>query len=67
MKKGLLCAWGWKNRKPFFIDLLMGKQVLIALGKKTLMLWGALDGWDANTTAIAYLFNLKNSIIYSNY
>ena len=22
IKNGLLCAWGWKNRKPFFIDLL---------------------------------------------
>ena len=28
IKKGGLCARGWENREPFFIDLLWGKQVL---------------------------------------
>ena len=28
IKKGGLCARGWENREPFFIDLLWVKQVL---------------------------------------
>ena len=28
IKKGGLCARDWENREPFFIDLLLGKQVL---------------------------------------
>ena len=28
IKKGILCARGWENEMPFFIDLLWGKQVL---------------------------------------
>lgn len=28
IKKGGLCARGWENREPFFIDLLRGKQLL---------------------------------------
>ena len=35
IKKGGLCAWGWENREPFFIDLLRGKQVLLKVGKTT--------------------------------
>ena len=35
IKKGGLCARGWENREPFFIDLLWGKQVLMAVGKTT--------------------------------
>ena len=35
IKKGGLCARGWENREPFFIDLLWGKQVLLKEGKTT--------------------------------
>ena len=42
IKKGGLCAKGWKNREPFFIDLLWGKQVL-KTHKIPHMRWGARD------------------------
>ena len=35
IKKGILCARGWENEMPFFIDLLRGKQVLLKGGKTT--------------------------------
>ena len=35
IKKGGLCARGWENREPFFIDLLRVKQVLLKGGKTT--------------------------------
>ena len=44
IKKGGLCARGWENREPFFIDLLWGKQVL-KTHKIPLVRWGASDGW----------------------
>ena len=49
IKKGGLCARGWENREPFFIDLLWGKQVL-KTHKIPLMRWGALD-WVGETTS----------------
>jgi len=49
IKKGGLCAWGWENREPFFIDLLLGKQVL-KTHKIPLVRWGALD-WVGETTS----------------
>ena len=49
IKKGGLCARGWENREPFFIDLLWGKQVL-KTHKITLVQWGALD-WVGETTS----------------
>ena len=49
IKKGGLCARGWENRKPFFIDLLGGKQVL-KVHEKPLVRWGALD-WVGETTS----------------
>jgi len=50
IKKGGLCARGWKNREPFFIDLLWGKQVL-KTHKTPLVRWGALDWVGANNLA----------------
>ena len=49
IKKGGLCARGWENREPFFIDLLWGKQVL-KVHEKPLVRWGALD-WVGETTS----------------
>ena len=49
IKKGGLCARGWENREPFFIDLLRGKQVL-KTHKIPLVRWGALD-WVGETTS----------------
>ena len=49
IKKGGLCARGWENREPFFIDLLWGKQVL-KTHKIPLVRWGALD-WVGETTS----------------
>ena len=49
IKKGGLCARGWENREPFFIDLLRGKQML-KTHKIPLMRWGALD-WVGETTS----------------
>ena len=57
IKKGGLCARGWENREPFFIDLLWGKQVL-KTHKIPLVRWGALDWVGENTSAIAYRFFL---------
>lgn len=50
IKKGGLCARGWENREPFFIDLLWGKQVL-KTHKITQERWGALDWVGANNLA----------------
>ena len=49
IKKGGLCARGWENREPFFIDLLCVKQVL-KTHKIPLVRWGALD-WVGETTS----------------
>ena len=49
IKKGGLCARGWENREPFFIDLLWGKQVL-KIHKIPLVRWGALE-WVGETTS----------------
>ena len=50
IKKGGLCARGWENREPFFIDLLWEKQVL-KTHKIPLVRWGALDWVGANNLA----------------
>ena len=50
IKKGGLCARGWENREPFFIDLLWGKQVL-KTHKIPQERWGALDWVGANNSA----------------
>ena len=50
IKKGGLCARGWENREPFFIDLLWGKQVL-KTHKIPQERWGALDWVGANKLA----------------
>ena len=50
IKKGILCASGWENEMPFFIDLLWGKQVL-KTHKIPLMRWVALDWVGANKLA----------------
>ena len=55
IKKGGLCARGWENREPFFIDLLWGKQVL-KTHKIPLVRWGALDWVGETNSAIAYRF-----------
>jgi len=50
IKKGGLCARGWENREPFFIDLLWGKQVL-KTHKIPIVRWGAMDWVGANNSA----------------
>ena len=68
IKKGILCARGWENEMPFFIDLLLGKQVL-KTHKIPLLRWGALD-WVGETTSAKRSYFRKDykkaySILYS--
>ena len=62
IKKGGLCARGWENREPFFIDLLWGKQVL-KTHKIPLVRWGALD-WVGETTSAKRSYSIINQLIY---
>ena len=55
IKKGILCARGWENEMPFFIDLLWVKQVL-KTHKIPLVRRGALDWVGETTSAKAFLF-----------
>ncbi len=61
IKKGGLCARGWENREPFFIDLLWGKQVL-KTHKIPLVRWGALD-WVGETTSAKRSYLIINLLI----
>ena len=63
IKKGGLCARGWENREPFFIDLLWGKQVL-KTHKIPLVRWGALD-WVGETTSAKRSYSIINQLIYT--
>jgi len=40
------------------------KQVLGGVGKKPLERWGALDGWDANTSAKRSYFFFGDVLFY---
>ena len=60
IKKGGLCARGWENREPFFIDLLRGKQVL-KTHKIPLVRWGALD-WVGETTSAKRSYFKKDNM-----
>ena len=65
IKKGGLCARGWENREPFFIDLLWVKQVL-KTHKIPLVRWGALDWVGANKLAKrSYFFIIYLVLIIS--
>ena len=60
IKKGGLCARGWENREPIFIDLLWGKQVL-KTHKIPLVRWGALD-WVGETTSAKRSYFKKDNM-----